>query len=250
MKALALLLALANVVTAQEFEVASIRVAVEDHNATMNAENGRYLVHNIALKRLIAIAWGVDGSEVIGGPNWIGSDRWDITAKIPEEYATHPQDQCGAPRYFGPSGQMDCRQFLKKMMQNLLADRFRLAIHRETREVSGYALAMAKNGSKMAIAVPDKEARLQGDNRHLKATNVRMEVLAQILSDAGRLVVDKTGLTGGYDFELNWALADDSSSDQPSLFAALPEQLGLKLEAAKVPIQAVIVDRAEKPDKN
>jgi hypothetical protein len=75
MKELGLLLVLTTGVMAQDFEVASIRPAVEDYNATVNAENGRYLVHNIALKRLIAIAWGVDGGEVIGGPNWISSDH-------------------------------------------------------------------------------------------------------------------------------------------------------------------------------
>jgi uncharacterized protein (TIGR03435 family) len=253
-KELALLLALTAVVTAQEFDVASIRPAVEDHNATIDAENGRYLVHNIALKRLIALAWSVDGSEVIGGANWIASDHWDITAKIPDEYAMRSQDQCNAPRYFGPSGQMNCRQFLNRMIQNLLANRFRLAIHRETREVSGYALVVAKNGPKMAVAKPDEEASLpggnQGGNMRLKATNVRMEVLAQVLSDGGRLVVDKTGLAGGYDFELHWALADDPTSDLPTIFTAVKEQLGLQLEPAKVPIQAVIIDRVEKPNEN
>jgi uncharacterized protein (TIGR03435 family) len=125
-----------------------------------------------------------------------------------------------------------------------------LTIHRETREVSGYALVVGKNWSKMAVATPDKIARLQGGNEHLKGTNVWMEVLAQVLTGGGRLVVDKAGLTAGYDFELNWAMADNSSSDLPSIFTALQEQLGLTLEPAKVPIQAVIIDRAEKPSEN
>jgi uncharacterized protein (TIGR03435 family) len=236
LKELALLFALTAAVPAQEFEVAAVHPAVEDHNRIINAENGRYLVHNIALKRLIATAFGIDSIEVIGGPNWIGTDRWDINAKIPSEYGARPQGQV-----------------LKTMVQNLLADRFRLIIHRETREVSGYALVVAKNGSKMAVAKPDEVARFQGGNdgtQHLKATNIRMDALAQYLTGDGGLVVDRTGLTDGYDFDLNWTLADEPSSDLPSIFTALQEQVGLKLEHAKLPIQAVIVDRAERPKEN
>jgi uncharacterized protein (TIGR03435 family) len=233
MKELALLFGLTAAIMAQEFEVASIHRAVEDFGANIHGDKGHYRVHNFTLKRLIAMAWGVDGSEVIGGPNWVGSDHWDITAKMPAEYATRPQDQ-----------------FLKKMIQNLLADRFRLTIHRETRQVSGFALVVAKNGPKMAVATPHEENQLQGDNRYLKATDFTMEELAHILSVDGRLVVDKTGLTGGYDFEIHCAMDNDSSSDQPSIFTALQEQLGLKLESAKIPIQAVVIDRADKPKEN
>ena len=229
MTKIALLLSLTTTVSAQEFEVASIRPAVEDHNFTINTENGRYLVHNIPLKRLVAIAWGVDGSEVIGGPAWIASDGWDITAKIPEESATRSQD-CDSPRTFGTSRQTDCRPFLNKMIQNLLADRFKLRIHRETREASGYLLVVAKNGPKMIVAKPDEAEGFpggnEGGNMHFKATNVRMEVLAQVLMGGGRLIVDKTGLTGGYDFELRWSAAEDPASDQPSIFTAVKEQLG------------------------
>lgn len=135
-------------------------------------------------------------------------------------------------------------------IQNLLADRFRLTIHRETRGVSGYLLVVAKNGLKMTASKPDEGTSLRGGNGHLEAANVRMEVLVHVLTGAGRLIVDKTGLTGGYDFELNWALADDQSSDQPSIFTAVKEQLGLQLEPAKIPIQAVIIDGAEKPSGN
>ncbi len=237
MKETVLLFVLTTAVMAQEFEVAAIRPAVEDHNAFITAENDRYLVHNIALKRLIATAFGVDGSEVFGGPNWIATDHWEISAKIPSEYATRQQDQ-----------------FLKKMVQNLLADRFSLAVHREGREVSGYALVLAKNGPKMSVAKPDEETSLDGGNdgrtMSLKGKNVRMEALAQALAAGGRLVVDRTGLAGGYDFELNWAVADDSSSDVPSIFTAVQEELGLRLESAKLTIQAVLVDRAERPTEN
>jgi uncharacterized protein (TIGR03435 family) len=113
--------------------------------------------------------------------------------------------------------------------------------------------AVAKYRIFMQIQFSDhtnEENHLEGDNKRLKATDFRMDGLARILSAGGRLVVDKTGLTGGYDFELHWAMDDDSSSDQPSIYTAVQEQLGLKLESGKIPIQVVIIDRAEKPNQN
>jgi uncharacterized protein (TIGR03435 family) len=240
MKKAALLFALATTAMAQEFEVATIHRAVEDYAANVTGDKGYYRIHNFTLKRLIAMAWGVNGSEVIGGPNWVGSDHWDITSKMPAEYATRPEDQ-----YLTPQD-----TFVKKMIQNLLADHFRLVIHRETRQVSGLALVVAKSGPRMAAATPQEKNHLQGDNTYLKATDFTMKELAQILSGRGTPVIDKTGLTGGYDFEIHWATDDDSSSEQPSMFTALQEQLGLKLESTRVPIEVVIIDRAEKPTAN
>ncbi len=239
MKKVALLFALATSALAQEFEVASIHRAADDYSATVNGDKAYYRIHSFTLKMMIATAWGVTGKEVFGGPKWVESDRWDITARFPDEYAARP-DQIQTPQ--GP--------FLKKMIQNLLADRFRLTIHRETRELSGLALVVAKNSPKMAVAAPQAENRLEGNNSHIKATNFAMKELAQILSGRGTLVVDRTGLTGGYDFELSWALPDDTSGEKPSLFTAIEEQLGLKLESTKIPIEAIVIDAAEKPTEN
>lgn len=241
MRALALLFAFTAATMAQTFEVAAIRPAVDDHSSTVDADKGFYQAHNLTLKRLITTAWGVDGRAVIGGPNWVASDHWDIRAKMPAEYTPRPQDSVLNPQ----------DQFLKRMLQNLLAERFHLTVHRETRQADGYALVVAKSGLKIERAKPDEVAKLGGSNTYLRGTNVRMEVLAKVMADiGGRLGVDKTGLTGGYDFELHWAPADDSSSDLPPLFTAVQQQLGLQLESVKVPIQAVIIDRAEKPDGN
>ena len=241
MKELALLIALTTVVTAQEFEVASIRPARQDDSAKVDGDKGYYVVHNLTLKRLITMAWGVDGRDVIGGPNWISSDHWDIAAKMPAEYATRQQDS-----FLNPQD-----QFLRRMLQNLLADRFRLAIHREARRADGFALVVAKSGTKMAAANRDEDDKLEGGNRYLKGRNVTMMVLAKVLSDSGeRRVVDKTGLVGGYDFELHWAPDDDPASDDPSISTALKEQLGLQLESVKLPIEEIIIDRAERPNQN
>lgn len=222
---------------AQEFEVASVRPANDDGHHDSDSDPGRYLVHNLTLKRLIAYAWEVDEGEVFGGPGWADSQGWDINARIPAEYAKRTPDQ-----------------FLK-MIQNLLADRFQLVIHREPRRISGYALVVTKKGSKMTLAKPSgNDSDFRSNNTHLLATNVTMQGFARRLSrdrDIGKAVDDETGLTGKFDFELNWAREqakeDGSNDDRPSIFAALQEQLGLKLEPAKVPIQAIVIDRAEKP---
>lgn len=236
MKILALLLATMAPLQAQEFEVASIRPAKQDGNHDSDTYQGRWVTHNLTLKRLIAMAWDVDDSVVAGGPNWIDSDSYDINAKIPADYAQAPRDQ-----------------FLH-MIQSLIVDRFQLTIHREPRQISGYALVPAKAGSKMSIARPSENGSdFSSNGMHLKATSVTMEAFAKRLSrnrDIGKLVVDKTGLTGKFDFELDWASAQQDSDEHPSIFTAIQEQLGLKLESAKVPIQGVVIDRVEKPSEN
>jgi uncharacterized protein (TIGR03435 family) len=108
----------------------------------------------------------------------------------------------------------------------------------------------------MQAAAPDEHHSSRTNNRHMVATNVDMATFAKYLSrnqDVGKMVVDETGLTGGFDFELDWAPdlpQQPSVSDRPSIFTALQERLGLKLESAKIPAPALVVDRAEKPEGN
>ena len=140
------------------------------------------------------------------------------------------------------------------MVQSLLADRFQLVIHREPRQISGYLLTVAKNGPKMkAVKGGETGTNLHSNSGHLIAEHVTMETLARHLTyDAGKIVADRTGLKGGFNFELDWAPAQpepktDAADSRPSISTALKEQLGLKLEPARVPIQAIVIDRAEKP---
>jgi uncharacterized protein (TIGR03435 family) len=225
-----------------EFEVAAIKPAVDDGNHNSNSNKGQYTTHNLTLKRLIANAYDIDASLILGGPTWLDADSFDIIAKFPEEFAQHTQET------------------FRLMIQNLLADRFKLVIHREPREVSGYWLSVAKGGAKMQAEKAEiKGSSTSSNGMHLTAKNVTMEALSKELSrnrDIGKLVADKTGLSGAYNFELNWApeqlgpKADTTPDERPSIFTALQEQLGLKLDSAKVPVQAVVVDRAEKPEGN
>jgi bla regulator protein blaR1 len=223
----------------REFEVASIRRANDDGDHDSNRDNAIFRTHNLSLKRLISQAYGIDLRQIYGGPNWVDSDSYDINARIAGD----------AARLTGNE--------VSQMIQSLLADRFKLVIHRETRQISGYELVVAKKGARMERAKPDGHSDLHSNNTHLKAENVTMENFAKSLSrnrDVGELVVDKTGLTGGFNFELDWMperpdpRADASGDDRSSIFTAVQEQLGLKLESAKVPVPAIVIDRAEKPE--
>jgi uncharacterized protein (TIGR03435 family) len=254
MKKIALLIAIATLAPAQApvsdpvsnkapaFEVAAVRVAKDDGSHDNDSDNGIVRIHNYTLKRLISRAWEIDMSQIYGGPNWIDSESYDINAKIPAEFV---------------------RAYNKvpQMMQNLLIERFQLVIHREPRQVAGYELVLTKKGSHMENARPGQKdsSSMNSNNSNLKAQNVTMEAFARYLSrnrDVGKLVADKTGLAGGFNFDLDWmperieSSPEPSADDRPSIFAALQERLGLKLEAAKVQVMAIVIDRAEKPDAN
>jgi len=225
-----------------EFEVASVRRTVDDGNHHSDSDSGRYRAHNLTLKDLIAGSYDVDKSLVTGGPAWIGTDAFDINAKYPDELVHATRDQRAA------------------MMSALLRDRFHLLVHRETRQISGYKLEIANRGPKLTRSKrDDTESSMNSNNRHLTATNVTMDALARFLSrnrDVGELVVDRTGLKERFDFVLDWNPEQPDGSktvtadDLPRIFEALPAQLGLRVAAAKIPVEAVVVDRAEPPDAN
>ena len=240
MKATVLLIATAFLLLAQEkrpaFDVASIRMSQTDDGQDIDSDQGLFRAHNVPVRRLMSLAYAVDMSEVLGGPKWLDSDRYDINAKIPAEFAAQRPSR------------------LPELIESLLVDRFQLMAHREQRQMSGYALVVEKKGAKLEPARhPDKGSESHSNGRHLTATNVTMDSLAKRLSrEVMGVVVDRTGLKGGFDFELDWtpeklAAVPDASGDTPSVFVALQEQLGLSLESTKVPVFAVVVDRAERP---
>jgi uncharacterized protein (TIGR03435 family) len=198
--------------------------------------------------------------RIIGGPKWLGTAKFDIVAKCDEETA----------RAFG---KMPLKQQLREeqsMVQALLADRFKLRSHQETRLMAVFALVLVRGGSRMKPSVtagteePNEAAGSPGD---WKADGVRMKELADQLSRlpeiGGQIVVDRTELKGRFDFTLKWTpdptmgagppdrdsgVRRDAST--PSLLTALEEQLGLKLESSKEPVDVVVIDSAELPSAN
>jgi len=232
---------------------------------------------NVTLQELMGTAYGVDGVQISGAPAWLNSEKFDIDAKwdksVLEALQTLSQDQLARER--------------KRMLQEFLSDRFKLALHRETRHLPVYDLVILKNGSKLREANPgdtypngfkdaDGHARsgmMHFEKGQLIGQGVPVSLLVRQLSReisqelGGSILVDRTGLTGNYDFTLKWTPEEkqpsiflgppggrqgpdstlSAESAGPSLFTALQEQLGLKLELQNGPGEILVIDHVEKP---
>jgi uncharacterized protein (TIGR03435 family) len=208
----------------------------------------------VPVRFLITFAYDLRRHQLTGGPDWLDSARFDIVAK-PER-----------PVPDGPEG----NDLLRRMMQALLAERFGLVIHRETKEMPVYVLVLAKNGPKLTSAASGSRGpSIRMGRGQLQAQKAKAQMLANLLSNQlGRNVIDRTGLTDDYDFKLEWTPDISQPPDPgekgfgegpekaptdpggPSLFSAVQEQLGLKLEPQKGSVETVVIDRVEKPTEN
>jgi uncharacterized protein (TIGR03435 family) len=218
---------------AREFEIASIKPNRGASNTSgENTSSGKLTVTNDSLKELVKLAYDVKDFQIAGGPRWLDTERYDIVAKT-----NTPGDISDAD--------------LRPLLQALLADRFKLKVHRETREVTAYSLVIARNGSKLVEHTGTNEASSNttaGSMRATKATTARLAgTLSRILS---RPVTDNTGLKGEYDYKLEWAPAEQTDSPLPSIFTALQEQLGLNLKSVRAPVSVIVIDSAERPSEN
>jgi uncharacterized protein (TIGR03435 family) len=222
------------------FEVVSLKLGDPNERRKGIGVRGNQLeVVNFPLKDMIGFAYDVETNQIFGGPKWIESDLFTITARPNVATPLRAPD--------------DSANVLKLMLQSLLEERFTLAVHRETRVESIYELVVAKAGSRLKdSAGPDANGRqgFFGPPGYWVATNQPAASLVGPLSrQLGRAVRDKTGLTGRYDFtlryvpELTQAAGDPNA---PSVFTALEEQLGLKLESARGPVEVLVIDNAEK----
>ena len=225
----------------KEFEVASIKPSAPAPmgEVRMNMQitpGGRLVAEGMSAKFLIQYAYDVRDFQVTGGPSWMGALQWDINAKA--ESASTP-DQT------------------RMQMQALLAERFKLQFHRETKEMSTYALVVAKGGSKLKVSEVDgsdknKGGRMSMGRGQFGGNGLPVGSIARALGQVlDHSVIDQTGLEGNYDFELKWKPEQAPPEDPgPSVFTALQEQLGLKLESTKGQVEMLIVDRIEKPADN
>lgn len=191
----------------------------------------------MTLKRCIKGAYGVGPNQIIGGPDWLDSDRFEITAKAE-----------------GPVGD----RILMTMLQTLLSERFKLALHREKRSVEVYVLEATKNTTKLEKG-DGGGAKTSNGRGDIVATNTTMDRFAEILSRQMDLpVVNHTELEGVFNLRLQWTLesarlakpSDVPTAEGPSIFTAIQEQLGLRLHAQKVPVEVLIIDHAERPSGN
>ena len=243
---------------------------------------GRFTAQNVPARELIRFAYNVQPFQIEGGPNWLNSDRFDVTAKAEGEL-----QQVG-PGQSGP---------VQAMMQNLLADRFKLKVHRENKEMPIYALVLARSDGRLGKQIepstvdctaqrgrgagpgagrggpggPPPAPPQPGERPQcgmfmgigsVGAGDVPIQQLAQLLSGrVQRIVVDKTGLTGRYSFNMEFTpdqmpppgatppgvQLPAINPDGPSIFTALQEQLGLKLESTRGPVETLVIDSIEQP---
>jgi uncharacterized protein (TIGR03435 family) len=243
---------------ARTFEVASIKPSNPDAQGSsiQLVPGGGLNVTNIPLRTMLALAYGIREFQVSGGPGWVATERFDVTAR-PERAAAEGLEDLAKMA----DGQFKTvRDQSNERLRALLADRFQLIVHRETKDQPIYALVVSKNGPKLQ-EVKEAEARrgMRIGRGRAEGFGISIEMLAQDLSSLmGRPVIDKTGLAGKYDFVLDWtpdaAPGPDGANPPvpsgPTIFTALQEQLGLRLEAQKGPVQIIVVDRAEKPSEN
>jgi uncharacterized protein (TIGR03435 family) len=225
--------------TEMEFDAASIKRSQPGNLRGSTFEflpGGGLRIVNGTLRAILETAYDIREYQILGGPGWVNWDRYDILARS----ATGP----------------DSIALVRLRLQKLLAQRFKLEVHGETRELPEYALEVAKNGSKLFRATNSTPgAGIQRSCGEMIGTNTTMTNLGVYLSrQLDRSVVDRTSLTGDYSFELQWTPdtgpCPGASDDRPSIFTALQEQLGLKLESIKGPVDALIIDRAEQPSEN
>jgi uncharacterized protein (TIGR03435 family) len=253
---------LIGVIQAQElgtlkYEVASIRPADPNERSVRlgPGPGGGFQATNVSLRQLITFAYGIREFQLSGGPGWIGSERYNVVTKV--ENAEPPPD----PKTVTVSRIESFIGKHRERMRNLLEERFQLVVRRETKELPVYALLVTKGGHKMT-AVEEGQGRppnLRRNRGILTGQAVTMELVKGAFSELlGRPVVDETGLTGAFDFKLEWAPeapppADNKQAPLPegeSIFTAMQEQLGLRVASKKGPVETIVIERVEKPSEN
>ena len=237
------------------FDVATVKPshATDGHtHLYRHPDDGGFEAINISLKGLLAFAYDLPEARLIGGPAWLDSDKWDVQAKASAEVDAALHELGGDAS----------RAEKQRMVKALLGDRFKVTAHQETRELPVYALVIAKGGPKFEkteaggtdIGTGNSHIKIHGGD----SVEILAEQLAKVL---GRVVLDKTGIQGRYDITLRWTpengqpdkvngASTPEETNGPSIFTAIQEQLGLKLESEKGPVGVVVVDRAEMPSEN
>lgn len=225
------------------FDAVSIKLNTSGAQArSFRRGPGQLAATNVTVRHVMWNAYGIQDFQIVGGPGWLGTDRFDIVARAE---GNPPPDQ------------------MRQMLRTMLADRFKLVVHRATQQLPIYALVLARPGGS-----PGPSLRPAGSecadgargglacgftvgNGSIASRNATMErIAAELVGFAGRQVIDRTGLTGSYDVELRWSPELQPDASLPSLFTALQEQLGLKLESARGPVVVVVIDSVEKPTED
>lgn len=233
-----------------KFEVITVKPSDPNRPGKLFTIRGRHLMTiNTTMNDMVTFAYGLHVKQIIGAPDWFATEKFDLDG-VPEA-----------------EGRPNTKQ-MKELIQSALTDRFKLTFHHDQKELSVYALTVAKGGPKMTETIHqpnDPKNFLFRGLGQLMVTNSTMKDFCDGMQSAvmDRPVVDHTGLTARYDFELKWTPDDsqfavfgprptpkDDPNAPPSLYTALPEQLGLKLEPTKAMADVFVIDHVEKPAAN
>lgn len=264
---LAIVLSRVVITQVPSFEVASVKVNKigNEQSVSQNPQpGGRVTLTNRTLRFLVQFAYSSFESplhdlQIAGGPDWVDRDRFDITAKMPGN----------------PSPGPETANLARLMLRELLTERFQLTVHTESRELPVYALVSARPNGKpgpglrfrtdscegsIRPRLPEfKEPNLKGDarlcgllrggrgNLNYRGVSIASLLRPSALGGLDRIVVDQTGLQGLFDIDLTWAVEAGTSADAPSIFTAVQEQLGLRLQPARAPLQVLVIDNAQRP---
>jgi len=256
------------------FEVASVRRNRSREDSSTHVMPNRLVFRNMMAYFFIEFAYGEDlgefgfrnlrDNQLVGAPDWIWEEGYDIEAKVGDALAEKFGKDCG-PAFF--HGSCSYRQTMLQMLQALLADRFKLQVRRTTTEGSVYALVVDKGGPKVMPAAKGAAANSGHEPRQrppcpagllCSQGDISLSQMADWLSrmsDVGRPVIDKTGLQGAYSVRIEFSRGQMNSANPgdtvgPSIFTALKEQLGLKLKPTKGPIDALVIEHIERPSQN
>ena len=247
--------------TIPSFEVASVRPDRSGQGFNSRISAGRLVMERWRVKDMIEYSYAIEESQVLGVPKWIDSERYDIEAKVEDSVVAREQNMTAEQR----------KSLMRLRVQDLLANRFGLRVHHSVENLPVLALVVARNGPKFfeakvlsrpAADTDGRQVNLKMDGKQwiLNFDNAPLSSLVLVLSGQaeieGRVVVDKTGLTGNYAFTLQWApqyLTGPPFTQEPSgatLFTSLREQLGLKLESQKAMAEVLVIDHIEQPSAN
>jgi len=230
------------------FEVTAIRrnTSRETTGGGGYVSYGRFRMTNVDVRTLMRIAYQLDRelapSQIVDGPEWMDADTWDITAKTGPEFADKPAGRMMVTR--------------RLLVQSLLEDRFKLKAHRDSRELERYVLVRARPAGELGpqlrpsrnCSPADPACAVLVAPGRFSAGRVPLAALVNDMAGSvlKRVIVDRTGLNGIYDLSLEWS-PDASATDKSSIFIALQEQLGLKLESERGPVDVVVIDHVERP---
>jgi uncharacterized protein (TIGR03435 family) len=251
-------------------EVASIRPsdpATCGEYPIIDNHGDRYDMRCVKVKFLLQTAFNVRDFQVIGGPNWLGSTQYDIAAKIADSSIDSSVPEKSVAELTDQERESKGKR-LREVLQSLLADRFQLKQHGEAKQLPVFLLGVAKGGPKLKVSPnsSDVSGGLMLGRGVLAGNQTGVPFLAETLSQiVGRPILDRTRLSGKYDFELKWTPDESSANsalggaapplavadpDRPNIFAALQEQLGLKLDSSKGAVTVIVVDHIEAPSAN